>query len=231
MEFNSKRYFKDFIARHLTMENAHEVYNVLESLGSGEEILFKNCLKLLGITRDEFINNFNCFAELAEIDEDRGLTMIAVAEKFGTIEYEYPDEPSYGAIKNMVIDKTSLEYVEFHQKMFHSSACELVESYDEDDFNDYNIMWIVEAVGAFHEKYRNMYTRTSELLFEIRWAMHKHNIQNAFDELGEPTDEFFDRFNAYYDSLSEDEQGTLLTLLGRAKEMINIVEKAGHDCL
>ena len=61
--------------------------------------------------------------------------------------------------------------------------------------------------------------------------MHNHGMQNSLDELGEPTDEFFDRFNGFYDSLSETEQGTLLTLLGRAKEMIGIVEKAGNDCL
>jgi len=231
MEFNSKRYFKDFLNRHLTMENAHEVYAALEPLGTGEEILFKNCLQLLGITRDKFLEGFNCFAELAEIDEDLGLTEIAMAEKFGAIEYEEPDDPSYGAIKGMTIDRTSLEYIEFHQKLFYSSAYELVESYDDDNFNDYNLLWVVEAIGAFHENSKNMYTRTSEFLFEIQLAMHSHGMQNLLDELGEPTDEFFDRFNSFYDSLSETEQGTLLTLLGRAKEMIGIVEKAGYDCL
>jgi len=213
------------------MENAHEVYMALESLGNGEEILFKNCLKLLGITREKFLDGFNCFAELSRIDEDMGLTEIAVAEKFGTIEYEEPDNPSYGAIKNMTVDRTSLDYIEFHQKLFHSSACELVESYDEDDFNDYNLLWIVEKIGAFHESNRNRYTRTSEFLFEIQLAMHSHGMQNSLDEMGEPTDEFYDRFNSFCDSLSENEQGTLLTLLGRAKGMIDIVEKAGHDCL
>ena len=231
MEFNSKRYFKGFLNRHLTMENAHEVYRALESLGRGEEILFKNCLKFLGITRDKFLEGFNCFAELAQIDEDLGLTEIAMAEKFGAIEYEEPDDPSYGAIKGMTIDRTSLEYIEFHQKLFYSSAYELVESYDDDNFNDYNLLWVVEAIGAFHENNRNMYTRTSEFLFEIKLAMYSHGMQHSFDELGEPTDEFFDRFNCFYDSLSKNEQGTLLTLLGRAKEMIGIVEKAGHDCL
>ena len=140
MEINSKKYFKNFIDRHLTMENAHNVYSALESLGTGEEILFKNCLQLLDITRDKFLEGYNCFGELVQIDDDIGLTEIAVAEKFGAIEYEEPNDPSYGAIKSMMIDRTSLEYIEFHQKLFHSSVCELVESYDEDNFNDYNLL-------------------------------------------------------------------------------------------
>ena len=231
MTFYSKRYFKRFLDNHLTPENAHTVYEALEPLGTGEETLFRNCCKLLGITRDEFFGNYDCFAQLAKIDDDYGLTEIAAADKFGEIEYDDPDVPSYGAIKNIVLDKTNLEYIEFHKKLYQATAIDLVESYDEDEFDDYHLLNVVEAIGAFHEKKRNLYGRTAELMHEIQLAMDNYEVRNSLDEMNEPTDKFLDRFNSFYDSLSGYEQGELLTLLGIAKEMADIVEKAGHDCL
>ena len=237
VRFYSRKYFKDFLNEYLTLENAHEVYEIFEMLGKGEEPLFKNCCKLLGTTREKFLDGFNCFAELSRIDEDYGLTELALAEKFGKLHY-YEDEdfdeseiPGYEMVESTEVDKANPEYIEFCQQLYHATVQDLVASYIEKNFYDDTLLSIVQKIGAFHERKKNIYRLTSEYLSEIEIAMQQHGVQNALDEMGEPTDDFFDKFNAYFGSLSKYEQERLIAMLGTAKGLVAIAEKAGHDCL
>jgi len=237
VKFYSRKYFKSFLDEYMTLENAHEVYEIFEVLGTGEEPLFKNCCKLLGITRDKFLDGFKCLAELSRIDEDYGLTELALAEKFGKLNY-YEDEDldesaklGYEMVESTEVDKANPEYIEFCQQLYFATAYDLVESYVEKDFHDDTLLSIVQKIGAFHERKKNIYRLTSEYLSEIEISMRQHGVQNAFDEMGKPTVEFFDKFNTYFCSLDKYEQEQLLTMLGTAKELIFVAEKAGHDCL
>jgi len=237
VKFGSKKYFKSFLDQYLTLENAQQVYEVFEWLGVGEEPLFKNCCKLLGITRDKFLEGFHCFAELSRIDEDYGLTELVLAEKFGKINY-YEDEdfdetvkPGYEMVESTEVDKANLEYIEFCQQLYHATAQDLVANYTEEDFSDDLLLSIVQKIGVFHERNKNIYRLSAEYLSVIEISMQQHGVQIALDEMGEPTDKFFDNFNAYFGSLSKYEQERLLTMLGTAKGLVDIAEKAGHDCL
>jgi len=178
MKFNSKSYFKSFLKENLIPENAYEIYEIFEVLGIGEEPLFKNCCKFLGITRDKFLDGFNCFAELSRIDEDYGLTELAMAEKFGKlIYYEGEDEAEdkgdgdgedfdeseksgYEMVESTEIDKTNPEYIEFCRQLYHATVHDLVARYKEKDFDDATLVSIVEKIGAFHERSKNMCRRT-----------------------------------------------------------------------
>jgi len=237
VKFYSRKYFMCFLDEYMTLENAHKVYEIFEVLGTGEEPLFKNCCKLLGTTRDKFLDGFNCFAELSRIDEDYGLTELALAEKFGKLNY-YEDEdfdesetPGYEMVKSTEVDKANLEYIEFCQQLHYATVHDIIESYIEKDFYDDTLLSIVQKIGAFHERNENLYRLSSKYLSEIEVSMQQHGVQNALDEMGEPTEDFFDKFNAYLGSLSKYEQERLLATLGTAKGLVDVVEKAGHDCL
>ena len=161
MYFNSRKYFKNFLDRHLTMENAKQVYKIFERLGTGEEPLFKNCCKLLGTTRDKFLDGFHCFAALSQIDEDYGLTELALAEKFGKLNYYEGDEldgtetNGYEMVESMEVDETNPEYIEFCQQLYHATAYDLVASYKVVDFRIDSLLDVVQAIGAFHERNKN----------------------------------------------------------------------------
>lgn len=237
MKVNSKKYFRDFLKNNLTMENAHEIYEIFDWLGVGEEPLFKNCCKLLGITRDEFLDGFHCFAELSRIDEDYGLTELALAEKFGKLNY-YEDEdfdesekPGYEMVESTEIDTTNPEYIEFMKQLYHATVIDLVESYKEEDFYVDTFLSSVQKIGVFHEKNENLYRLASEYLSEIEFIMQSYGMQNLLNKMDEPTDEFFNKFKTYFESLSNYEQERLLVMFNSAKGIINIVEKVGHDFL
>lgn len=77
----------------------------------------------------------------------------------------------------------------------------------------------------------NIYQNVAEAMEIIRRHMDEYEIKDALDEQGEATDEFHARFNSFFNAFSKDAQNALLSLLGTAKGMIDILEKAGHDCL
>jgi len=151
MKLNSKEYFKNFLKSYLTMDNAQIIYEMFCVLESGEEILFRNCCKNLGIGRDKFLENYRGLEEMkyAEDDTCTGFTQIAVAEKYGKIEYEYPDEPSYGTIKELILDIDNPEFIEFNKKLFHSAVCDIVDSFKESDYSDSQILGVVERIDVF----------------------------------------------------------------------------------
>lgn len=135
------------------MENSQEIYEIFYLLESGEEFLFKNCCKILGIKRKRFIKNFKG-TEIFDVDEDVGLTAIAAAERFGTIKYENPNEPSYGTIEDMIFytDNSKDEYIVFQQKLYYSTVNYIMKNYNEDDYTHTHILSIVEKIGVFNEK-------------------------------------------------------------------------------
>jgi len=219
------------------MENAEQIYEVFEWLGVGEEPLFKNCCKLLGITRDKFLDGFHCFAELSRIENDYGLTELALAERFGKLHY-YEDEGldesenrGYEMVESMEIDKSNPEYIEFSQRLYYATVHDIVDSYKVKDFHIDSLLNVVQKIGVFHERNKNIFNLTSKYLSKIEITMQQHGVQNALNEIGEPTNEFLDKFNTYFGSLSRFEQEQLLTMLGTAKGLVGIVEKAGHNCL
>ena len=231
MKFDCKSYFKHFLNKNLTMENSQEVYEVFYTLESGEENLFRNCCKILGIDKEVFLKGFEG-TEIFDVDEDAGLTAIAAAERFGRIEYEYPDKPTYGTIKDLVMNHDSREYMEFRQKLYHAAACEIVDSFDESEYGHLDIITVIEKMGVFNERNRQcVYLRTEDALVRLRRKMYMHDIHDSLDEQGEPTDKFIDRTESFFNSLGKIEKSALLSALGIAKELIGVVEKAGHDCL
>lgn len=131
------------------------------SLESGEEILFKSCCEILGIDRDKFLENFEG-TEIFDVDEDVGLTAIAAAERFGTIEYEDPAEPSYGTIKKMTFDNSNNEYMKFRQQLYYSAVCDIVHSYDESDCHFTHVLTIIEKMGVYKEKRHNLAISSSD---------------------------------------------------------------------
>lgn len=139
MKIDIKEYFEGFINKHLTKENAYNVYIALGNLDINEFYLFKNCLKLLYITREEF---FSKFAHVAEVyngnmaDGDIGYTQVAITDKFGKIEFEPHDNPECVSIKNMKVDNANMEFIKFHQELFYSAIRESIENCNENDFED-----------------------------------------------------------------------------------------------
>jgi len=77
----------------------------------------------------------------------------------------------------------------------------------------------------------SVYEKVAEAMELIQRSMNEYEITEALDENGEDTDEFHDRFNNFFSVLGKEEQNALLSLLGTAKGIIDVVEKAGHDCL
>ena len=78
---------------------------------------------------------------------------------------------------------------------------------------------------------KSFYRNVHEAMLLIVQAMGEYEITEALDENGEETDEFHKRFEDYYSNLSTEGKESLLSLLGTAKGLVNIVEMAGHDCL
>jgi len=91
----------------------------------------------------------------------------------------------------------------------------------------------LSAIGAaaLMGNQKSMYQNVAEAMELIHRNMSEYEIADALDENGEPTDEFYDRWNSYFTILSEDGRNALLSLLGTAKGLVNIAELAGHDCL
>jgi len=148
MEIDSKSFLESFLENNLKLGNAEKIYDSLWLLETGEELLFKNCCKILGVDRDEFLKNFDG-TEIFDVDEDRGLTEIALAEKFGAIEYDNPNEPSYGTIVNIEFDENSSEYLSLRQKIYHSAVRDMVRNFDESDYSPKHILDIIENIGGF----------------------------------------------------------------------------------
>ena len=65
----------------------------------------------------------------------------------------------------------------------------------------------------------------------IEKTMAEYKIAEAIDVYGEVTDEFHERFDKFYKLLGSDEKNALLSLAGTAKQLVKIIELAGHDCL
>ena len=149
MEINSKKYFEKFLKDNLTPNNAERIYDMLWRLETGEETLFRNCCKTLGIDRDEFLSNFD-IAALSTIDDDMGLTWVALGERFGTIEYDDPDKPCYGTISDIVFDDNNSEYVSVHQEIYQATVREMVKNYDETEYSSDDIIGIIQDIGVFN---------------------------------------------------------------------------------
>jgi len=66
---------------------------------------------------------------------------------------------------------------------------------------------------------------------EIQKAMQKFGIQDTINNLNEPSDEFIDKFEEYFYSLEIEQQKYFFEMLGIAKGLADIAEKAGYDCL
>jgi len=96
-----------------------------------------------------------------------------------------------------------------------------------DTFGNLSAIGAVALMGNQKSAYQNV----AEAMELIHKSMSEYEIAEALDENGEPTDKFYDRWNSFFTTLSEDGQNALLSLLGTAKGMIDVVEKAGHDCL
>ena len=91
----------------------------------------------------------------------------------------------------------------------------------------------LSAIGAaaLMGNNKSVYQNVAEAMELIHRSMSEYEIAEALDGQGEPTEAFHERFNYFYKSLSAEGQEALLSLLGTAKELISIVEIAGHDCL
>ena len=71
---------------------------------------------------------------------------------------------------------------------------------------------------------KSFYHNVHEAMLLIVQAMGEYEITEALDENGEETDEFHKRFEDYYSNLSTEGKESLLSLLGTAKGLVNIVE-------
>ena len=91
----------------------------------------------------------------------------------------------------------------------------------------------LSAIGAtaLMGNNKSVYQNVAEAMELIHRGLSEYEITEALDEQGEPTEVFRERFNCFYKALSTEGQEALLSLLGTAKELISIVENAGHDCL
>lgn len=78
---------------------------------------------------------------------------------------------------------------------------------------------------------KSFYRNVHEAMLLIVQAMGEYEVTEALDENGEETDAFHERFENYYSNLSIEGKESLLSLLGTAKGLVNIVELAGYDCL
>jgi len=78
---------------------------------------------------------------------------------------------------------------------------------------------------------KSIYHNVAQAMEVIKTALDEYEITQALDEYGEATDLFHARFDNYLSRLNDDSQTALFSLLGTAKELISITEKAGHDCL
>ena len=87
------------------------------------------------------------------------------------------------------------------------------------------------GVAALMGNGKSVYQNVAEAMELIHRTMSEYEIAKALDEQGEPTEAFHERFNYFFKALSTEGQDALLSLLGTAKELASIVEKAGHDCL
>jgi len=150
MEFNSKKYFEDFLNNNLRPDNAEKIYDMFWKFETDEEILFKNCCKILGIDRDELLYKFDMSVL---VDGDMGLTSVALGERFGTIEFDDPDDPdnpSYSTLTDIVFDDNNSEYISVRQKIYQSAVREMIKNYDEQEYDTNDILGIIQSIGAFN---------------------------------------------------------------------------------
>ena len=113
------------------------------------------------------------------------------------------------------------------QKMLQEEGDSFINVEVIDTFGNLSAIGAVALMGNQKSVYQNV----AEAMELIHRNMSEYEIAEAFDENGEPTDKFHDRWSSYFATLSEDGRNALLSLLGTAKGMIDVVEKAGHDCL
>jgi len=91
----------------------------------------------------------------------------------------------------------------------------------------------LSAIGAaaLMGNEKSIYQNVAEAMELIHRSMSEYEIKEALNEQGEPTDAFHARFGSFFKTLSKEAQDALLALLGTAKGIVEIFEKAGHDCL
>jgi len=87
------------------------------------------------------------------------------------------------------------------------------------------------GIAAFSATENSFYRNASDAMLLIVNTMAKYKIAEAISENGEATDEFQERFQKFFRILSPNGKDALLTMAGTAKQIVNIIELAGHDCL
>ena len=87
------------------------------------------------------------------------------------------------------------------------------------------------GMASFYSNGNGFYRNVSDALLLIEETMAEYNISEAIGEGGEATDEFHERFESFCRVLNPDGKDALLTLAGTAKQLVNIIELAGYDCL
>jgi len=87
------------------------------------------------------------------------------------------------------------------------------------------------GMASFYSNGKGFYKNVSDAMLLIEKTMAEYKIAEAVDVYGEVTDEFHERFDKFYKLLGSDEKDALLSLAGTAKQLVKIIELAGHDCL
>ena len=78
------------------------------------------------------------------------------------------------------------------------------------------------------------YKQVSVLVGSLYNEATKHNLQELYateNKNGEPIDEFYSKWDEYFQSLSALDQESFLNFLGASKVLVAMAEEAGHDCL
>ena len=117
-----------------------------------------------------------------------------------------------------------------------SKAIEIFLSNVKDNFINIEVIDTYDgftAIGmaSFYSNGKGFYKNVSDAMLLIEKTMAEYKIAEAIDAYGEVTDEFHERFDKFYKLLGSDEKDALLCLAGSAKQLVKIVEMAGHDCL
>jgi len=117
-----------------------------------------------------------------------------------------------------------------------SKAIEIFLSNVKDNFINIEVIDTYDgftAIGmaSFYSNGKGFYKNVSDAMLLIEKTMAEYKIAEAIDVYGEVTDKFHERFDKFYKLLGSDEKDALLSLAGMAKQLVKIIELAGHDCL
>jgi hypothetical protein len=117
-----------------------------------------------------------------------------------------------------------------------SKAIEIFLSNVKDNFINIEVIDTYDgftAIGmaSFYSNGKGFYKNVSDAMLLIEKTMAEYKIAEAIDVYGEVTDKFHERFDKFYKLLGSDEKDALLSLAGMAKQLVKILELAGHDCL